>query len=447
MKIINMNKLLTDKLKDIKDAGVSVEFCRRIEDYILTADDTRLFSISPYRLAKIWSMDKQDVLNGFLFSSKAGIFDMEWNVKCPSCRSSTESTKTLKELTSKAHCEHCQIDISAGFDDAVEITFNINQNIRSTKDIASHEIVMSWSDFDESLTLNVDAGEISEIRMELDNGTYFMFNHQEFTGSPLKISDDGKDEFFIDFIYEDQKIKKVKKHGFKSGKKVIRIENKSSSPIEIAFSKSVDFPWVSGADIASNQLFRDYFSTELISSDEMFSIKNIVFVFTDIKGSTDLYEKRGDSKAYYLVKEHFKIMNRIVAKHNGAIVKTIGDAVMATFLSSSDSIKAVFEMQKEFETFNSNEDSRDDIIIKIGMNRGSCLAVTSNDKLDYFGRTVNIAARVQGLSGGNDIMISNTLYTEYGIADIVDSYSWNKKEIEATLKGIDGLYKVMHIYR
>jgi len=441
------NVLLKSKLEELKNAGVSNALCNKLEDYILNSDKSRLFGISPYRLAYEWNIDKHEALNAFLYASKAGIFDLEWNIRCPACKSSTEKTDKLKNLTSESHCDYCKIDINAGFDNDVEITFNINQNIRATGHVSIEEITMAWMKFEESVTFDVDPNSVSEMRMSLDYGNYYMLHFPQKTGVPVSITNDGIDDDCIEILFNGSNLKRKNTFKYNKGRKCIKLENKSNSPLEFIFTKAKEFPWVSGADIATNQFFRDYFSTELISSDETFSIKNMVFVFTDIKGSTDLYEKRGDSKAYYLVKEHFKIMNKIVSKHNGAIVKTIGDAVMATFMNSTDSVKAVFEMQSEFDKFNTIESSRDDIIIKIGLHRGGCLAVTSNDKLDYFGRTVNIAARIQGLSGGNDIMMSKELFHEHGIEEFVKEYNWKLRNIEATLKGIEGFYEVIHIYK
>lgn len=143
------------------------------------------------------------------------------------------------------------------------------------------------------------------------------------------------------------------------------------------------------------------------------------------------------------MKEHFKILGRQVQKHNGAIVKTIGDAVMATFMVSGDAIRALFGMQQAFAAFNA--DIRDQIIIKVGAHRGPCIAVTSNDRLDYFGRTVNIAARVQGLSTGNDIVLTKPFYEETEVHRIVQESGWAVEVYPATLKGIEELYEVVHL--
>ena len=142
---------------------------------------------------------------------------------------------------------------------------------------------------------------------------------------------------------------------------------------------------------------------------------------------------------------YFKILIQQVREHDGAVVKTIGDAVMATFLVSKDAIEALFDVQTAFAAFNAREQTRDDIIIKIGAHRGPCIAVTSNDRLDYFGRTVNVASRVQGLSSGRDIVFSRSFYDEPEVRGVVDGSGWQISHFAVRLRGIDDLYDVVHL--
>ena len=76
-----------------------------------------------------------------------------------------------------------------------------------------------------------------------------------------------------------------------------------------------------------------------------------------------------------------------------------------------------------------------DFVLKIGVHRGATIAVTSNDRLDYFGQTANIAARVQNLAGGDEICLTEEVRREPGVEDELASYAVRRAEVE--LKGID----------
>ena len=97
------------------------------------------------------------------------------------------------------------------------------------------------------------------------------------------------------------------------------------------------------------------------------------------------------------MRAHFRVLNEIVAAEAGAVVKTIGDAVMATFPTPDRALAAALRMREAMRQLNETH-GREDLLLKIGIHEGPCLAVTLNERQDYFGQTVNIASRVQGLA-------------------------------------------------
>src|SRR5262249_15374930 len=167
-------------------------------------------------------------------------------------------------------------------------------------------------------------------------------------------------------------------------------------------------PYLSAKRLLSNQTFRDIYRTDTLDVDQRLRITSLTFLFTDLKGSTELYERVGDLAAFDLVKEHFRVLNEIVASETGAVVKTIGDAVMATFPTPGRAVAAALRMREAMRRLN-EERNREDLLLKIGIHEGPCLAVTLNDRQDYFGQTVNIAARVQNLAVSRAIFATESV--------------------------------------
>jgi class 3 adenylate cyclase len=135
-----------------------------------------------------------------------------------------------------------------------------------------------------------------------------------------------------------------------------------------------------------------------IDVEQRLKITSLTFLFTDLKGSTELYERVGDLAAFDLVRAHFRVLDEIVAAEAGAVVKTIGDAVMAAFPTPDRAISAALRMREAMRELHTGRHG-EDLLLKIGIDQGPCLAVLLNDRQDYFGQTVNIAARVQALAG------------------------------------------------
>jgi len=151
-------------------------------------------------------------------------------------------------------------------------------------------------------------------------------------------------------------------------------------------------PFLTAKRLLTNQAFRDIYGTDTLDTNQRLKITSLTFLFTDLKGSTELYERVGDLAAFDLVRAHFGVLNEAVASEAGAVVKTIGDAVMATFPTPDRALAAALRMRAAMRKLNQ------DLVLKIGIHEGPCLAVVLNERQDYFGQTVNIAARVQGLA-------------------------------------------------
>jgi class 3 adenylate cyclase len=116
-------------------------------------------------------------------------------------------------------------------------------------------------------------------------------------------------------------------------------------------------------------------------------------------------------------------------------VKTIGDAVMASFVDPLDALRAALDMRAQIARFNA--DAGGDLIgLKIGLHAGACLAVTLNDRLDYFGQTVNIAARVQALAGADEIVVTDDVLSLPGATELVAGLEIERSAVQ--LKGIAG---------
>jgi class 3 adenylate cyclase len=176
-------------------------------------------------------------------------------------------------------------------------------------------------------------------------------------------------------------------------------------------------PFLSGRRLLLTPSFGDLYKTQLVDERESLTVSDMTYLFTDLKDSTPLYEMVGDVNAYFLVRQHFDILNEIIRKRSGTIIKTIGDAVMAGFERPQDAVRAAIEMIEGLARF--NETASRPLGLKIGVHRGRAVAVRLNDRIDYFGQDVNIAARVQGCAAVNEVCITHTVMEAPGVTDIV----------------------------
>ena len=194
-------------------------------------------------------------------------------------------------------------------------------------------------------------------------------------------------------------------------------------------------PFLTAKRLLSNQTFRDLYRTDTLDVDQRLKITSLTFLFTDLRSSTELYERVGDLVAFDLVRAHFQVLNDIVGLEAGAVVKTIGDAVMATFPTPDKAVSAALKMRDAMRKLNADR-GREDLILKIGIHVGPCIAVTLNERQDYFGQTVNIASRVQGLATSHEIFATNAVVEDTLTSGVLAAGGLKPMPHSATLKGI-----------
>ena len=407
--------------------------CNLVASYILKSQDLDLLKIRPYRLAQIWNEDKREVLEFFLRGTKEGYFDMNWDVLCPSCRGAKSSSHLLSDLKKKVHCSSCNVDYEADFDKSVELTFTPNASIRR---VLGGIYCASGPGSTPHLKaqIRVQPQKEEEIEYTLLAGIYKVYSLQSKAVLDITVEDSGQS---IDILnYDTIKNEKI---SIRPGNKKIVLSNPDSK--EEVTIKLEHAMWleniVTASEVTAMHEFRELFSSQVLRPGEEIGIKNLTILFTDLKGSTEFYNNRGDAFAYKAVSKHFDILTQNISKYDGAIVKTIGDAIMGIFLLPVNAVLYAIQVQKEINELNKTEYGENVIILKIGIHAGPVLAVNQNEKLDYFGKTVNLAARVEGKCKGGDIVITKNLFENNAIQNLIKEEKIKIEFFESNLKGFE----------
>lgn len=203
---------------------------------------------------------------------------------------------------------------------------------------------------------------------------------------------------------------------------------------------------INGIDCTNNTTFLEVFGTDTLPKDQSLEIKHAVILFTDIKGSTLMYEQLGDSRAFKIVRDHFVILFNEIIKFNGVPVKTMGDAVMGVFTNVSDALSAAIESQISFKLLNREREPGEHIELKIGIHTGPVLLVTLNSRLDYFGSTVNTASKIQSIAQPHEVLFSEEVYRDSSASSAIKGYTNKIFRVKHTLSGIKesiNIYKVI----
>ncbi|MDF1792661.1 MAG: adenylate/guanylate cyclase domain-containing protein [Thalassobaculaceae bacterium] len=381
----------------------------RLADYVLEAQETDLIRIRPRRLAREWREDSLAVTELCLEAVRDGLLESRWDLLCPRCRGAKLTAHSLDQVPDAAHCESCNITYDRDFSRNVELSFQPAPAVRPVQD-GEFCLFGPMSMPHVILQVTLEAGDARTVPADLAAAAY-RYRTLE-TGGQCDVEIDGPAPAVVVAGAEVRA-------GPPSAPDTVTLENRGEVRRTLVVESRA---WVAEAltahEVTTLQAFRDLFSNAVLHPGDQVSIAQIALMFTDLQGSTALYERIGDASAYHLVREHFAYLGRIVRGHRGAIVKTIGDAVMAAFAEPSDAVRAAIAVQKGTQAFN-REQGGEAISIKIGVHAGASIAVTLNDRLDYFGSMVNLAARVQGLAAGGEVVVSGQLAEDPSVAPLV----------------------------
>jgi class 3 adenylate cyclase len=437
-----------------------------IQRLIATGEDPELNRINVLDFSTRTGLDEERVISGFLHASRLGLFDLTWNVLCPGCGGVLDAHSTLKSLRHDEYqCGLCACGYEASVDEQVEVAFTVSSKVRR---IAAHDpnSLPLWEYFKqvfwssgvdlnkemfESLTdevtldaLELPAGEKAVLSLQLP--PQFIIAFEPVTHSAQFIDVQGeptKERQQLSLLYSNGH-KPVETVTMRPGPLRLQLDNQAGVrvlPTIFIAAEALHHligkrkPFLTAKRMLTNQTFRDVFKADNLSIDQRLKITSLTFLFTDLKGSTALYERVGDLAAFDLVRAHFHALLEIISAEKGAVVKTIGDAVMATFNRPEQALAAGLRIRGAMDKLNV-ERGTSDLVVKIGIHEGSCLAVMLNERQDYFGQTVNIAARVQGLSTSQAIHVTGPVIDAPAVAAILDKAAITPIQKQAALRGI-----------
>jgi adenylate cyclase len=418
--------------QNLQASGVNPGLIERLLEHLRSADDPDVLKMRPFVLADRWGVQRLDVLKMFLYATRAGLLDLEWDVICPNCRGASARLNKLVDVTSNMHCPSCQIRYDVDFEESVELRFSVNGEIRAAD--ASIFCVGGPATTRHILSqLWVEPNSRREMQIRLGEGGYRLRSKQLGNRVLLEVNA-ALDSHAVEIGLTDHGID-TPSDSLATGVSTITFVNHTNQRALIILEQSAwNLQVASASLVTALEEFRQLFSSEVLAPGLGIAIRNLTFLFSDLKDSTQIYDRIGDSPAYARVRDHFDIMRSIISQHNGALVKTIGDAVMAVFRSSEDAIEAAVQIQREFAA-GAIARQNPSLIVKLGMHRGPCIAVNANDLLDYFGSTVNIAARVQSESIGGDLVLTDEVLAEPGVQAVLAREQLSNEPFERALKG------------
>lgn len=432
--------------------------------------DWNLFRLNPYRFAREENLEEDATLDLFICGARVGLVDFGYELICPRCGGIAHSHHELDKIdASEFYCALCAAATPTSLDDQVEVTFSINPAVRRLV-LNPLENMAAYQRYHFSANY-VIAPALAELRKKLiqylvvlqpgvsqrvqlqqkENESFRLVSMETNTSVLIQLGvPDGTIDASGVVVFGSGGFK-VKQIGARHTACELNIENDSRRAAGILVT-TPDMPailklvarhptrverFLTAKVLLNNQTFRELFKIQNLSARLNLNIRSLTIMFTDLRGSTEMYDRAGDVLAYSLVQEHFRILTECARRHHGAIIKTMGDAIMATFSTPIDGMRAAFDMIREIAAMNERvKHDGFEIGLKVGLHEGPALAVMRDERLDYFGQTVNIAARVQGLAAAGEIWITDSVASAPEAQSLMARSHVQTEAHRAYLKGV-----------
>lgn len=437
-----------------------------IEKLVADAPDRYLNRINALAFAGKHGLDpREKTIAAFLHGARIGLFDMAWNVLCPGCGGVLDTNASLKTIRKESYiCALCADNYSPTLDEMVEVTFTVSPRVRKLEAHTPDELPLPeyyrqiyWGSgvdlpeegYEETIDqfvidhVELDPGEKAVLSVQLPPEFIIIFEPVTHGVQFIDVKGEPTKERQSLSIGYDRAHTHNKTLEMQPGPLRLSLENRADVrvlPSIIAGEVLHDMlgrrrPFLTAKNLLTNQTFRDLYHANSLDVGQRLKITSLTFLFTDLRGSTELYERVGDLVAFDIVQSHFEVLNEIVAAQSGRGGEDhrrrrhghLSDAGPRRGGRSPDARRHAAAERGAWQRRPAAQD---------GVHEGPCIAVAMNERQDYFGQTVNIASRVQGLANSHLIFATEAVVADTRTADLLRGRSLSPEARPATLRGI-----------
>ena len=268
----------------------------KIADYVRSASTQDVSHIRPRALAATLHLPADTVIDVCLHGAHEGLFELSWDVICPSCRIATTSQDAIEKVKKHTQCEACDFDFEVNFATNVELIVRVNSQIRKQE---SGKFCVGGPAHSPHVAAQtrIAAGETIDLGLELPAGHYVLRGPQLPFSIPLNVNaasncprvvidlSAGWDQkTFVDLTAEQQLIT-VSNPG--ASEIVVRIERSSTSDDAITALQAAGLPF-----------FRRCFPDQMPSAEQVASVQNLTFVVVSSRVAAELVAREPETPEY-----------------------------------------------------------------------------------------------------------------------------------------------------
>ena len=397
--------------------GIDASVVDRLGEFLAGAPPQEVARIRPLELAQRWGIEPDEFVRACLHAARDGLLELHWDLLCPVCRISCQVTDTLRAIAGHAHCEACHLDFQLDFANSIELIFRVHPEIRPA-DLGTYCVGGPAHSPHVLAQIRVAASERMELELELNAGSY------RLRGPQLPWSIDFQVQTAAAMRRWDVDLGMITKPSdlpaLRAGHQVVVLTNPHPRELVIRIERTATrSDALTAAKAASMALFRELFPSEILAPGQLATVSMITLMVTglDPEQADALYQELGDARAFGVIHEHIQSLGERIREGGGAVVKTMGEGVLASFTDVEAAVRTALEIVERLGSGSGERQLRP----RLGIHRGTTLAATLNDHLDYFGSTARQAVATLDFARAGELILTQAVAADPGVAALLNT--------------------------
>ena len=425
-------RLRLDRLLDgLAERGIDAAVIERLGEHLARGSAQEVARIRPLALAERFGLDPDQVVAACLHGAREGLLELHWDLLCPVCRISCQVTDTLRAIAEHGHCVACHLDFELDFANSIELIFRVHPEVREA-DLGTYCVGGPAHSPHVPAQVRLAPHERIELELELPEGSYRLRGPQlPWTVDFAVRGSTGLRRCEIDLAPGRTPESPA---GMRAGGQVMVLSNGYDRELLVRVERTASRSnALTAARAASSALFRELFPGELLAPGQLATVSTVTFLVTalDPVQADELYQSQGDARAFGVIHEHFRRLGDAIRDGGGAVVKTQGDGVLASFGDVTAAVRTALELSSRL----ADDETTRPLRLRIGVHRGPTLAATLNDQLDYFGATARQAAGTLQYACGGELVLTQAVASDPEVAALLNERRIETEVVPAALGG------------
>jgi class 3 adenylate cyclase len=360
-----------------------------------------------------------------------------WDLLCPVCRISSEIKDTLRAIRDHGHCPACNLDYPLDFASSVELVFRVHPEIRNV-DLGTY-CIGGPAHFPHVLAqVRVAAGERIELALELPEGSYRLRGPQLPWSVDFEVRPSAPTRHWeIDLATGPTP---DRPRALRAGHQILTLVNELGRELLVRLERTaVGTDALTAARAASLALFRELFPGEVLSPGQLATVSTVTLLVAELEPTRAdaLYRDLGDARAFNLIHELFRLMDEAIREAGGAVVKTVGEGLLAALEDPATAVRLGLELEDRL----ARSDLTRGLRLRIGIHRGAALAANVNDHLDYFGTTARQVMKFTARVNAGELALSPAVASHPEVAALLAARGIAPEVVSVEMAGLPYLIR------